>query len=158
MPLSANEDREYQWARLFSVDFSDVRHSLRVLRRYRRQDVRGCILREIIVAYVRPFSGNKDSKGKYQINAKSYVPRAHRALHKYLVNLRQQFIAHTDFAPNRQPRIVSFAPPSNGRIATMAFWAFDYARVDAKIAEIEQLVAAVDANLDQRIRELELQR
>lgn len=154
MALSPHEDRHYHMLRLYSVDLSDVQHSLRVLRRYRRDDVRWCILRELIVAYARPFSVNRDELRRKHILGRGVVPKALREFHDYLLGLRNKIIAHTDFA-RRRPRVSRWTTPS-GTAFPMTFWALDYRRLDGRVGEIEELVRAVEDNLNATIAEIEL--
>ena len=56
------EKELYHFLKLYSVDFYSAKHIRQVLKRYRRKDVRYCILRDLIVTYCRPFSGNKGDK------------------------------------------------------------------------------------------------
>lgn len=91
------EDIQYRFYRLYSVDLDSARYSLRMLRRYRRSDIRFCILRDLIVSYARPFSGNKGPTGGEHSLSVKYVPTKHRPLHSELIDLRRQVFAHTDF-------------------------------------------------------------
>lgn len=95
------EDIEYRFLRLYSIDLQMARQTLALLRRYRRPDVRYALLRDAVVAYARPFSGNRDPSGKSHRLRRQLVPKAHRLLHDDLLDLRNQLFAHTDFAAQR---------------------------------------------------------
>ncbi len=85
------------------------------------------------------------------------MPRPLRVLHHYIVDARNEFIAHTDFAPKKQHRIVSIAPPT-GTWAPMSFWGFDNAKLDARVHEIERLAGEVESRVNAAIMKLESRR
>jgi|GEM_PF-4098680 len=66
---------KYYFYRLYSIDLDSTKYSLRVLKRYRRKDVRHCLLRDVVVSYVRPFSGNKGQVIPKHKLTKKVVPR-----------------------------------------------------------------------------------
>jgi len=96
--MTPQQFEQYCFYRLYSIDLDTVRHSLRMLKRYRRQDVRHSILRDIVVGYARPFSGNKGKLfKKYHLSMKS-VPSDLRSLHSEMLDVRMRTLAHTDYS------------------------------------------------------------
>ena len=49
----------YYFYRLYVIDFDAAKHTFEVLRRYKRNDIRFYLLRDLVMCYSRPFSGNK---------------------------------------------------------------------------------------------------
>jgi hypothetical protein len=103
---------KYHSYRLYSIDLDTALHSIRVLKRYRREDVRYCLLRDIVVSYARPFSGNKGETIPKHTLSKKEVPKHLRPLHGELIDLRNQLFAHTDFT-YRRPKAVNWSTPGH---------------------------------------------
>jgi hypothetical protein len=147
------EDIEYRFHRLYSIDLDSAKQSLRMLRRYRRDDVRYCILRDAVIIYSRPFSGNQGPKGRGHKLALSFVPRHHRALHRELIELRSGLLAHTDFTVH-EPRVAKWAG-SRAPVYAMTFRRPSYEKFFARLQDIEDLFSTVEANLHADIRNFE---
>ena len=127
--------------------------ALALLRRYRRDDVRFCILREAVVSYARPFSGNRGPTAKNALAATKFVPAIHRALHDELMALRMQILAHTDFTFH-QPQLMKW--PTDGRpVFPMSLRRPPYESLLARLAAIESLVEAVESRLHDAIHQIE---
>ena len=122
-----------------------AKHILRVLKRYHRKDVRYCLLRDLVVTYCRPFSGNKGDEISKHALTKKVVPKDLRRLHDELLNLRNQLFAHTD-CTYRRPKVVNWSTDSH-KWFPMSFRGFDYNKLDGRVSEIHQLVTAVEKNL-----------
>lgn len=149
----SQEKEQYHFLRLYSIDFDTAKHILRVLKRYRRKDVRYCILRDLIVTYCRPFSGNKgDKMTKHTLTAK-VVPKELRPLHNELLNIRNQLFAHTDYT-YRQPKVINWSTDTY-KWFPMQFRGFDYDKLDKRVPEILKLVQSVESNLQTRIDKIE---
>ncbi len=65
---------EYRLHRLYSIDLDSVRHSLRLIRRYRRNDIRFCVFRELVITYARPFSGSRRPDARRYHFPSEFVP------------------------------------------------------------------------------------
>lgn len=143
---------QYYFYRLYSIDLDDAKHILRVLKRYRRKDVRCCLLRDLVVTYCRPFSGNKGNKMTSHVLTTKVVPRDLRALHNELLSLRNQLFAHTDYT-YRRPQVANWSTGSH-KWFPMSFRGFDYNRLDAQVPEIHELVIVVEKNLQDIIDKL----
>ena len=87
---------QYKFLRLHSIDMDTALGTLKILKRYRRDDIKVALLRDIAVVYSRPFSLNKGMKGKHCLSEKKYVPAEYRDLHSKLLDLRNKQFAHTD--------------------------------------------------------------
>ncbi len=144
---------QYYFYRLYSIDFDLTRHSLGVLKRYRRNDVRNCLLRDIVVNYCRPFSGNRGDKTNHNKLSNSFVPKKYRDLHKELLRLRSQQFAHTD-KTYQKPKIADFGTGTK-RLYPMQFKSYDYSSLGSRVGDIEKLVIAVETNLNQKISDIE---
>ena len=152
-PQYAPADEHYRFLRLYSVDFSEVRNSLRILRRYRRDDVRYCILRDLIVAYARPFSGNRGDFHKCHRLQIRFVPTECRQLHDELLALRMKLFAHTDYTYYR-PKVARWET-QRGAVFPMSFRVPNYRSLLDRTEAILTLVDAVEANLRREITRLE---
>jgi hypothetical protein len=144
---------EYYFYRLYSIDLDSTKHSLRVIQRYRRKDVRYCLLRDIIVSYARPFSGNKGQDISKHTLTRRVVPKRLWPLHDELINLRNELFAHTDYT-YRRPKVVNWSTASR-KWFPMSFRGYDYNKLDSRVSEIESLVKAVEENLQAKIDEIE---
>jgi len=145
---------KYYFYRLYSIDLDTVKHSLCIIKRYRRKDVRYCLLRDIVVSYSRPFSGNKGVAWKnHTLKKKEVVPKHLRTLHDDLFNARNQLFAHTDFT-YRRPKVAKWRMLGR-KWFPMAFRGYDYDKLDARVTEIETLVKSVAENLQTEINKME---
>jgi hypothetical protein len=147
------DEERYYFYRLYSIDFDTTQHSLRVLRRYRRQDVRVCIWRDIVVSYARPFSGNRGERTRNHQLEKKFVPAEFRALHEELLRLRCEQLAHTD-RTYYNPKAVDWSRAGR-KWFPMSFRGYDFSNLDAQVPSIERLVAAVERNLQLEIDAIE---
>lgn len=144
-----HEKEQYYFYRLYSIDLDDAKHILRILKRYRRKDVRYCLLRDLVVTYCRPFSGNKGDKIPKHILTKKVVPKDLHSLHDELVNLRNQIFAHTSYIYKR-PKVANWSTDAY-KWFPMSFRGFDYNKLDSQVSKIGQLVTAVEKNLQEKI-------
>jgi hypothetical protein len=142
------EKEQYCFYRLYSLDLDDAKHILRLLKRYRRKDVRHYLLMDLVVTYCRPFSGSRGDKISRHVLCLRIVPKDLRPLHNELLNLRNQLFAHTDLT-YRRPRVVNWSTASH-KWFPMSFRASD-GKLDGRVSEIQQLVTAVEANLQSEI-------
>lgn len=147
------QEEQYYFYRLYSIDFDTTLHTLRLLKRYRRQDVRYCILRDVVVSYARPFSGNRGDHSHSQQLTKKVVPVQFHALHAELLRLRCQQFAHTD-KTYYKPMAANWSKPGR-KWFPMSFRGYDYSVLDAQVRKIQQMVVAVERNLRERVREIE---
>ena len=95
--MDAAQFEKYCFLRLYSIDLDTALHTIKVLRRYKRPDVRYPLLRDIAVTYAHPFSGNEgDHIHNDRLSSRKHVPKHLRKLHDELIRLRQEQFAHTD--------------------------------------------------------------
>lgn len=151
--MTPAEFEKYCFLRLYSIDLDTARKTLAVLKRYRRDDVRVSILRDVGVTYARPFSVNKGkSIAKHQLSV-AHVPKAARGLHKELMDVRNSQLAHTDLEVYN-PRVTRFGKPG-AHWYPMAFRPFNATALLDRIGEIEQLVVAVEASVNAELCKME---
>lgn len=143
------DDIEYRFLRLYSIDLQMARQTLALLQRYRRTDVRYALFRDAVVAYARPFSGNRDPSGKSHRLGCQLVPKAHRSLHDDLLNLRMQLFAHTDFAV-RQPTVMRWQTDKGFRYP-LGFANPPYEEWLRRVQSIILLVQDVESSLGAKI-------
>jgi len=145
----------YYFLRMYSVDFSTARAGIKVLKRYRRADVQYALLRDLIVAYVRPFSTNKGTQSKNVLSTKKHVPALMKPLHDELVRARMQQFAHTDLT-YYSPTTMAFKG-SNGEFHGfgMMFKGYDYAALLGKLPQIEKLICAVESSVNAELAKQE---
>lgn len=152
--------QEYYFLRMCSNDLNSSRLAFKVLKRYRRTDVRYALLRDLIVGYVRPFSGNrgfveprsetrdpKKTRG-HKLCAEQHVPPELLPLHAQLVEARCQIFAHSDMTYT-DPQIIQM----KGGGHLMEFKIADYSGLLSKLTQIETLVISVERSVNDKIRE-----
>jgi len=140
--VTPEELETFCFLRLYSSDLNDCRHVIRMIRRYRKKDVRYALLRDLAVAYSRPFSGNsRRLKGKHSLS-ESYVPAEHKGMHRRLFDLRNFQFAHSDMKFH-DPKIAKI-----GYIIATSRKSVDFAYLDRSLKEIERLVVAVEENIN----------
>jgi len=151
--LTAAEEDTYTLYRLYQRDFDEALHTMRLMRRYRRPEVRYCLLRDAVIAYCRPFSGNRGHVHNRHKLPLRFVPRGSRSIHDDLVRRRHGLIAHTDIK-ERRPQIARW--PARGRFVYLLGVAHgDWGSLDRKIGAVQALVEAVTASLAIEIERLE---
>ena len=145
----------YKFYRLYDMDFDSALHTLKILKRYKRLDIRNALLRDITVTYARPFFGNKGDNISNHILSLKFIPSRQRNLHNELMNLRKQLFAHTDLT-YRNPRIANWSSGQR-RWFPMSFRGYDYSSLDKRMDEIESLISSVQDELRKKIKEIEKQ-
>jgi hypothetical protein len=146
------DDEAYYFLRMYSIDLNTARQAIKVLRRYRRPDVRYALLRDLTVAYVRPFSTNRGrQQGTHALSVKKHVPKEMKGLHLELVRVRMQQFAHTDLSYYNP--IVFSLNGSNGH--AIIFKGFDYEALLRKLDQIEELIRAVESSVNAAIADYE---
>lgn len=141
--FTSRQFEEYPTLSLYSIDLDEAQQAARMLRRYRRTDIRYCILRDVIVSYSRPFSGNRGKLLTKHSLPEKIVPRAQRPLHRELFKLRNQAFAHTDHS-FRDPRLAAFPKAEGGARFVMSFSNPPWESLNRRASEIEALIAAVE--------------
>jgi len=143
------EFEKYQFLRLYSIDLDTALFTIRILKRYRRDDVRFILLRDLAVAYARPFSGNEGRLiSKHKLQAK-HVPSASKELHKELLRLRNEQFAHTDLK-FYNPKVARFGSATKPWYP-MSFKGYDYGTLLRQLDAIENLIRAVEQSVNAEI-------
>ena len=107
-------EQQYVFLRFATADLEQSLRSLAMISRYRKSDVISVLIRDAVVAYGRPFSGNYGpiaNKKNLRLPG-SYVPQALKSVHDRSLSLRNQAFAHTDLAPF-DPRLSRFGTKPN---------------------------------------------
>ena len=151
--MNENQLEHYYFYRLYSIDLDSVKNCLKILKRYSRKDVRYSLIRDIVVSYARPFSGNQGKLLSKHRLPKKLVPKQYRQLHKELIDARNELFAHTDYK-YRRPKVANWSTESH-RWFPMSFRGNDYSKLDSRISEIESLVRSVEESLQSEIIEIE---
>mgnify|MGYP001563271340 CR=1 FL=1 len=151
--MNPSSFEHYKFYRLYDIDLDSALHTLNILRRYKRPDIRNVLLRDIIITYARPFSGNKGNNIPKHTLTLKFVPLEQRNLHAELMNLRKQLFAHTDLT-YRNPRIANWSSEKR-RWFPMSFRGYDYGSLNKRIDDITNLISSVHYELRKRIREIE---
>lgn len=151
--MTETEMEKYYFYRLYSIDLDTTKHTLSVLKRYRKKDVRYCLLRDVVVCYSRPFSGNKGKLISKHSLQRSFVPKHLQHFHEELMAVRNQLFAHNDYT-YRKPKVAKWGD-SLHKAFPMSFRGYDYNELDSRVAEIEELVKAVADNLQSEIDAIE---
>ena len=144
------EDFEtYRFLRLYTIDFDTALHTLKVLCRYKKPDVQYPLLREVAVAYSRPFSKNHGEHLVSHMLSTKHVPTAAKPLHLELLRLRNQQFAHTDIK-FYAPKVADFGIAAKASFP-MSFKSYDYSQLLARVPEIQSLIEAVVVSLNKDI-------
>jgi hypothetical protein len=105
-PISSIE-RHFTRAHISKKDLEQCLSYLNALEKATDPDVRSGLFTAAVIAYARPFSGNKQhrlAEPNAPISLKR-LPRDQRALHKCLCYIRNKAIAHSDYELNpSEPR------------------------------------------------------
>ena len=158
MPLDEKQKTElYKLYRLYSMDFDMAIRTLAVLKRYPKssnryrllQEIRYSLLRDAVVSYARPFSGNRGVLFKSHSLPLKLVPREFRQLHSQLMTLRSQLFAHTDLS-YRNPKVMQL-----GRLFPISVRAFDYESLNDEVCKLYKLISEAQHNLNLEIERLE---
>lgn len=137
---------KYCFLRLYSIDLDTARHTIKVMRRYKRLQVLYPLLRDVAVTYARPFSLNVGNEiSKHQLSSKTHVPKSLLSLHNELIRVRKEQFAHTDLR-FYQPKVAKFSGKTKPWFP-MSFKGYDYAVLLARIGKIEELVLAVESSI-----------
>jgi hypothetical protein len=140
---------EYAFYRLCDMDFDTALNDLDILKRYNSSDIRYVLLRDVTVAYTRPFSGSKCYILKERKLNFKIIPALHRELHRDLLRLRNQLFVHTDLK-YKNPRVVNWS--RNGqKWFPMSFKGFDYSGLNHKTEKIFDLITSVRNNLREKM-------
>jgi hypothetical protein len=99
------------------------------------------------VSYARPFSGNRGHAGARHSLPETTVPRAYLSLHRELIALRNNLLAHTDL-PRRNPRVKSVVRT----IKYVTFSGPDYEGLYRRADGIEALLTVVNEILNAELR------
>jgi hypothetical protein len=111
--------------------------------------LRDCLFRDMIISYARPFSGNRAPGIKNHRLKDGRVPVPHRTLHRELISLRNQLIAHTDL-PRRNPRVKS----PWGSVKHVSYDGPKYEDLYSRLGSIEALFTEMREGLDTDLRRL----
>lgn len=137
---------QYCFLRLYAIDLDTALHTIKVMRRYKRNDVQFPLLRDVAVTYARPFSGNHGNEiSKHQLSKKDHVPKPLRPLHDEMIRLRMKQFAHTDLK-FYSPKVAKFTGKSKPWFP-MSFKGYDYGALLGRLHEIEALIVAVEGSI-----------
>ena len=154
MEVPDAEAEHYAFLRLYSIDLDVARQSCELFTGIEDAQIRHAVLRDLVVTYARPFSGNRrEHGGPHHISSRA-VPKEMRALHQELMTLRMQAFAHTDQA-FRRPQIARWPRSSGGAYYGLGFANPAYDSLTTRIADIETLVVAVESRVNEMVRECE---
>ena len=148
-PLTEREFEDYEFDRLYSIDFQRCKEILYRVQHVDTDSLRFPLIELAVICYARPFSSNRGRRGKRQLKA-SIVPSEDRELHKLMLRLRNEAFAHTD-REFRDPKVARWPIEAGKAAYPMAFANPDYSGLLRKVADIEALVMKVERVLHARI-------
>ena len=146
-------ERQYKFYRLYRMDFEQAIHTLKIMKRYKKKDVRFTLLRAFVISYACPFSGNKDNLNKNHYLEAKFVPKSQSKLHKELLNLRNQLFAHTDLT-FFNPKFAKWTTKKQN-LFPMSFRGFDYNKLDAKFPKLLKLAKTLLMTIEDEITTIE---
>ena len=150
-------DREidaYGFLRLYSIDLEMARQSCDLLTTIAELQAQHAILRDAVISYCRPFSGNRAKDGSTHHLSLRFVPRDLRELHDELFDLRMQAFAHTD-VEFRRPQIGRWPRAAGGANYVMGFRNPSYDDLLRRLPELRELVCQVENAVNTKVRECE---
>ena len=145
----------YGFLRLYSIDLEMARQSCDLLETIRELQARQPILRDAVISYCRPFSGNRAKDGSTHHLSLRFVPTELRGLHEELFDLRMQAFAHTD-VEFRNPQIARWPRTAGGANYLVGFRNPSYDDLLRRIPEIRDLVCQVENSINTKVRKLEM--
>ena len=149
-----NRVEKYAFLRLYDHDIEMAIQTIKVLRRYRRKDVRFPLLRDVVVTYCRPFTESRgDGINKDFLGVKKFENHNMQLLHERLMELRSQLFAHTDLM-FKKPQIANWSK-GDKKWFPMAFKNFDYEELERELLNIINLLKYVQKELNKQISEYE---
>ncbi len=144
---------KYKFYRLYEQDVAAAIHTLKILKRYKKIDVRHALLRDIIVTYVRPFTVSKGHEICKHALSPRLVPSKLKKLHSELLDIRHQIFAHTDLV-YKNPKVGKW-DLGHCKVFPMSFKGYDYNRLDTRVDDIAELIYSVQKRLWEKIKEFE---
>ena len=149
-----HESEEYAFLTLYSRDLGEAMRAATLVRRRLTRELRGIIFRHLVVAYTRPFSGNRGTTKRRHRLQEGYVPVGGRALHDRLVLLRNCYFAHTDQAAY-SPELLPF-PQARGRRSLMVMLSYPpEEQLLRSLPEIVHLIGAVMEGVEAERKRIE---
>lgn len=155
MVKTESELEKYKFLRLYDMDFEMALHTIKVLKRYKRKDVRYPLLRDMIVAYSRPFTESRGfniQKDFFGVKFKASEIEM-KKLHEELLRLRKELFAHTDLT-YRNPKVSNWSTEAY-KWFPMSFKGFDYEVLERQLTNIKKLIEHVQTQLRHQISECE---
>ncbi|QSH42410.1 hypothetical protein P0136_02910 [Lentisphaerota bacterium ZTH] len=141
---------------LYRMSFEQAIATLRVMKRYKKKDVRNLLFRSFVIAYAAPFSTNKRLKfvaGNHHCSDK-FIPKSLKDLHNEIIKLRNELFAHVDLEA-RNPKLI-LCEINGERFFPMQFAAiFDYERLDTLYPNLLDLSNKVLSNIDSKMIKIE---
>lgn len=144
---------KYKFLRLYDMDFESALHILKVLRRYKKKDVRYALIRDVIVTYSRPFTESKGFNIDKDFCGAKFDDKDMKELHDELLRLRKELFAHTDLT-YKNPKVRNWSTDTY-KWFPMSFKGFDYKTLEDKLPEIKRLIEHVQKQNRLKISEHE---
>jgi hypothetical protein len=153
--VTRQDAENYRFDRLYSIDLETAKQSCDLLDQQQSLAIRFSLLRDIVVTYGKPFSGNMGRVFRRHRLQDDIVPSEMKPLHQELLGLRDQAFAHTDH-DFRDLQIARFRRKEGGGLYTMSFRNPGYEKLNERSGEIRVLIIAVEMRVNERIRDFEL--
>lgn len=155
MARPKNKPEKYKFLRLYDMDFNMALQTIKVLKRHKRKDVRYPLLRDVIVAYSRPFTESRGFNIKKDFFSIKFMPSEieMKKLHEELLVLRKELFAHTDLR-YKNPKVVNWSTEAY-KWFPMSFKGFDYEVLEKQLSNIKKLIEHAQLQLRREIREYE---
>lgn len=143
---------EYGFHRLYSIDFDMARQACDLLSNQTSDELRYTILRDVVVSYSRPFSGNRGKLIRQHRLLPTVVPKSMAPLHAELIALRNQVFAHTDHDVSK-PKHARWLRADGSAQYPMSFGIPPYQALVARIGDIRALTVAMEDIVNATIAE-----
>jgi hypothetical protein len=136
---------------LYLLDIMEAARVLEILNNTTTPNIDEFLTKYFVIAYSRPFSGNKDSNNRKNYLSKKHINGELRKLHDLILDVRNELVAHTDYS-SKNPR-ESAIKEKNVKFS-FEMNDFDYRALLPEKSNLKELIKLNLIFLNQKIEEL----
>ncbi len=146
-------EESYVLRHLALIDMERALRSLDYLNELKDEHLRQALFRDAVVSYVKPFSDNKGvhTKKGLKIN-ETGVPKELKAVHKEIVDIRNELFAHMDIT-RQKPQLDVYKTKGKKHVS-FTVTGYEKVYVDHLIEPLKQLAEVVHSTLMNEIRSI----
>lgn len=143
---SLEADAAFGSLKVYAADLALARRSGELAAGEEDPDVQAALLRDMVVSYGRPFSGNHVARGGLKRIPTTWIPESMAALHAELIQLRDRAFAHSDM-DFRKPTVTGFVYSPGSFELRLELSDPDLVALRGRWAEVRSLIDAVEARI-----------